>query len=305
MIHSQSPFLITILGPTASGKTKLAVELAKQLTGEIISADSRQVYKHMDIGTGKDLNEYGHIPYHLIDIVNPNAEYNLFNFAVDFNHAFNAITQRHHLPFLVGGTGMYLDAVLSRYKLTIANIDEKTRLKLEKKSESELTAILCELKPTLHNTTDIQNKDRLLQAIEIAMSENENARLVTWPSFKPLILGIKIERTTLKNNITTRLKERLQAGMIEEVSALRQQGITDQRIDNFGLEYRYLLKHLKGELNYNDMFQKLNAAIVNFTKQQHKWFRNLEKKGHKIVWLDSDTTMSEAALIHINSATRF
>ena len=293
--------LITILGPTASGKTKLAVELAKQLSGEIISADSRQVYKNMDIGTGKDLNEYGPIPYHLIDLVDPSAEYNLFNFATDFNDAFNDISRRNHMPFLVGGTGMYLDAVLSRYKLTIANIDEKTRLKLEKKSEPELKAILFELKPSLHNTTDIQNKDRLLKAIEIAMSEDDNANSIIWPEFEPLILGINVDRNHLTNKITARLKERLKAGMIEEVAELRSQGICDNRIDNFGLEYRFVLKHLKGELNYNDMFQKLNAAIVNFTKQQNKWFRNLEKKGHEIIWLDSNVNMFPTALQHITA----
>lgn len=300
MTHSMPP-LITILGPTASGKTKLAVNLAKQLSGEIISADSRQVYKHMDIGTGKDLKEYEHIPHHLIDLVNPGDEYNLFNFALDFTHAFNDITQRRHLPFLVGGTGMYLDAVLSRYKLTIANIDEKTRLTLEKKTEKELNEILHELKPTLHNTTDTQDKERLLKAIEIALSEESAAECVTWPHCNPLILGIQIERQALKKNITIRLKERFQAGMIDEVAHLRTLNISDQRIDSFGLEYRYILKHLTGELNYNDMFQKLNAAIVHFTKQQNKWFRNLEKKGHPIIWLDATQSMPDIALAHIKA----
>lgn len=291
MTHFVTSPLITILGPTASGKTKLAVELATRFNGEIISADSRQVYKGMDIGTGKDLEEYGDTPYHLIDIIAPSDEYNLFNFASDFNSAFENIVQQHRLPFLVGGTGMYLDAALSRYKLTIANIDRNTRLNLQKKTEQELITILCELKPKLHNTTDIQNKDRLIQAIEIAISEKEAANSIQWPDFDPLILGIHLDRDILKKRVKERLKARFDVGMIEEVRNLRSAGISDNRIDNFGLEYRYILKHLTGELNYNDMFQKLNSAIVTFTKQQNKWFKNLQKKGHNIVWLDANENM--------------
>lgn len=300
MSYSETSPLITILGPTASGKTKLAVELAKHFTGEIISADSRQVYKGMDIGTGKDLEEYGNTPYHLIDIVAPSYEYNLFNFANDFSSAFEKIVQQQHVPFLVGGTGMYLDAVLSRYKLTIANIDKNTRLNLQKKNEQELKAILLKLKPNQHNTTDIEDKDRLLQAIEILISEKENANLVEWPTFSPLILGIQLSPDILRKKVKARLKTRFTEGMIEEVQRLRDLGVSDKRIDNFGLEYRYILKHLTGELNYNDMFQKLNSAIVTFTKQQSKWFKNLQKKGHNIVWLDSNENMPNQAMNYID-----
>lgn len=293
--------LITILGPTASGKTKLAVTLAEQFHGEIISADSRQVYQYMNIGTGKDLEEYGDIPYHLIDVIHPDNEYNLFNFAQDFGVAYQHITSRHQLPFLVGGTGMYLDAVLSRYNLTIANIDENTRQDLEKKSIDALVGILRKLKPSLHNTTDTQDRARLVKAIEIALSEqNETAQgdnrdTILWPSFNPLILGIRISRENLKKRIKARLLSRLKEGMIDEVELLVRKGISFERLQNFGLEYRYIALYLQKQLNFNDMVQKLNSEIVRFSKQQEKWFRNLEKKQHQIIWLDADDDLPEKA----------
>lgn len=295
MTYYPIPPLITILGPTASGKTKLAVQLAKQLKGEIISADSRQVYQGMDIGTGKDIGEYESIRHHLIDIISPFEEYNLFNFAQDFSYTFSQITESKNLPFLVGGTGMYLDAVLSRYNLTIANIDKNTRQDLEKKTEDELKSILNKIKPLQHNTTDALQKDRLIRAIEIATADVNNERVFQWPKYDELILGIKISRDNLKQKITGRLKARLKLGMIEEVESLIKMGVSAERIDNFGLEYRYILKFLKGELNYNDMLQKLNSAIFNFSKQQEKWFRNMEKKGKDIIWLNHDDSMIDIA----------
>jgi tRNA dimethylallyltransferase len=291
------PPLVTILGPTASGKTKLAVDLAEHLNGEIISADSRQVYRYMDLGTGKDIEEYGSIKHHLIDIVSPQDEYNLFNFVSDFCRIFPSITNRRKLPFLVGGTGMYLDSILNRYNLTIANIDKNTRQDLEIKTEVELANILTELKPFQHNTTDCLQKDRLIRAIEIAYAEKtKHSNQVVWPEFEELILGIRVPREQLKVKIKTRLKSRFQLGMIEEVENLLKIGVSRERIDNFGLEYRYILKHIKGELNFNDMFQKLNSAILNFSKQQEKWFRNMEKKGKKIIWLDADESINLQAL---------
>lgn len=295
MTYYPIPPLITILGPTASGKTKLAVQLAKLFQGEIISADSRQVYQGMDIGTGKDIKEYGPIRHHLIDIISPNNEYNLFNFSQDFSRSFVQITERQSLPFLVGGTGMYLDAVLNRYNLTIANIDKNTRQDLEKKTMDELFIILNRLKPSLHNTTDLVQKDRLIRAIEIADAELSTDKRFQWPEFNELILGIRVSREHLKQKITDRLKSRLQHGMIEEVENLIKIGVSTERIDNFGLEYRFILKYLQSELNYNDMFQKLNAAIFNFSKQQEKWFRNIEKKGIDIKWLDIDKPINEIA----------
>lgn len=296
MTHYRIPPLITILGPTASGKTKLGVNLAKHFNGEIISADSRQVYQSMDLGTGKDIQEYGSVKHHLIDIIPPHEEYNLFNFVCDFCRIFSEITEDHKLPFLVGGTGMYLDSVLSRYDLTVATIDIKTRQDLELKTEDELVKLLSQLRLFQHNTTDSLQKDRLIRAIEIAHADAKNANKIIWPEFKELILGIKIPREQLKKNITTRLKSRFQLGMIEEVENLIKQGVTAERIDNFGLEYRYILKHISGELNYNDMFQKLNSAIFTFSKQQEKWFRNMEKKGKNIIWLGANDSISEQAI---------
>lgn len=299
MTHSPSHPLITILGPTASGKTKLAAALARTFQGEIISADSRQVYRYMNIGTGKDLDEYGEVPYHLIDVIHPENEYSLFNFALDFCDTFKRISTKEHLPFLVGGTGMYLDAVLSHYKLTIANIDENTRLELEKKSDTALVDFLRELKPALHNTTDIEDRARLLKAIEIALSENkafaDEQQIVAWPSFRPLTLGIRIERDQLKERIKRRLKNRFEQGMIDEVEMLVRKGISFERLNNFGLEYRYIARYLNGQLTFNDMFQKLNSEIVRFSKQQEKWFRNLEKKQHRIIWLDADENIESRA----------
>lgn len=296
MTHSPIPPLITILGPTASGKTKLAVNLSKQLNGEIISADSRQVYQYMDLGTGKDIQEYGSIPHHLIDIISPKNEYNLFSFACDFVDAYTTVIEYKKLPFLVGGTGMYLDSVLSRYNLTIANIDKNTRQDLEIKSLDELTGILNQLRPSQHNTTDKHHKDRLIRAIEIAQAETTASNEISWPAFKELILGIKVPREVLKQRITERLKARFNLGMIEEVENLIKMGISAERIDNFGLEYRFILKHINGELNFNDMFQKLNSAIFTFSKQQEKWFRNMEKKGKVITWLEPNEQIEDQAL---------
>jgi tRNA dimethylallyltransferase len=296
MTHQPIPTLITILGPTASGKTTLAVNLANSLQGEIISADSRQVYQHMDLGTGKDIEEYGSIPYHLIDIIDPQDEYNLFKFTQDFCHSFLDIIERQKQPLLVGGTGMYLDSVLNRYNLTIANIDKNTRQDLEKKTEEELSEILKQIKPLQHNTTDSFQKERLIRAIEIAVEEDNPSKQIHWPVFNELTIGIKIPRNQLKRRISERLKYRFQLGMIEEVENLINIGVSKERIDNFGLEYRYILKHITGELNYNDMFQKLNSAIFKFSKQQEKWFRNIENKGVKIHWLDFEDNINAKAL---------
>jgi tRNA dimethylallyltransferase len=292
--------LITILGPTASGKTRLGVAMARLFQGEIISADSRQVYRYMDIGTGKDLAEYGEIPYHLIDVIHPDQEYSLFHFAQDFIKAIKTIHGRNHLPLLVGGTGMYLDAALSRYKLTIANIDKKTRDSLEKKTDDALRSLLAKLKPGLHNTTDTENRDRLLRAIEIAMTEQSAAtgdadQVIIWPDYQTLILGIKMERTQLKQRIQNRLKARFKEGMIDEVEMLIRKGVSLERLYHFGLEYRYIAQYLSNELNYNDMQQKLNSEIVRFAKQQEKWFRNLQKKQHQIAWLEADESMEDKA----------
>ena len=286
--------LITLLGPTASGKTQLAVALAKNLAGEIISADSRQVYKGMDIGTGKDLQEYQGIPHHLIDILEPSQEYNLFEFSKDFSRCFQAISARESLPFLVGGTGMYLDAVLNRYKLTIAQPIEDQAL-FAQKSDSELKDILLTLNPKLHNETDLLDRKRLLQAINIAESVKQASPEHVWPTFSALIIGIKVSREETRRRITARLQARLKEGMIAEVEQLRQHGVSWEKLDFFGLEYRFIARHLQGELNYNDMFQKLNSAIHYFAKQQEKWFRKMERSGLQIHWLNQDEHLFENA----------
>ena len=295
MTHNSHSPLITLLGPTASGKTKLAVSLAKSLTGEIISADSRQVYQGMDIGTGKDLDEYQDIPYHLIDIIEPSQEYNLFEFAKAFCQSFSQISQRNALPFLVGGTGMYLDAVLNRYKLTIAEPDKNTLLLLEKKSDAELKTILLTLNPAQHNETDLSNRKRLIQAIHIAKSTQQNAPELIWPEYSSYIMGISVTREETRRRITSRLKLRLEEGMIDEVERLHEQGISWEKLDFFGLEYRFIARHLKGELSYNDMYQKLNSAIHYFAKQQEKWFRRMERSGLQIHWLEQDERLFENA----------
>ncbi len=284
-----------IIGPTASGKTSLAVHLATRFSGEIISADSRQVYRGMDIGTGKDLEEYGDIPYHLIDIVDPGHEYNLFEFAQNFCDVFESIRAHQNLPILVGGTALYMDAVLSRYQLTPANNDATLRARLDTLSDDALAERLLTLKPEQHNTTDLKDRDRLIRAIEIAEAERQTTTSIAWPDFHPLIIGIQSERSETRKRITERLKRRLQEGMIEEVKNLHEQGLSWEQLDFYGLEYRYIARHLQGELNYNDMFQKLNSAIHQFAKQQDKWFRKFAEKGHTIHWIPTGASLNTEA----------
>ncbi|MBT8380143.1 MAG: tRNA (adenosine(37)-N6)-dimethylallyltransferase MiaA [Ignavibacteria bacterium] len=276
--------LITILGPTATGKTSIAAKLAAELNGEIISADSRQVYIGMDIGTGKDLNEikYRNVNYHLIDICEPTEEYNLFRFKKDFNAAFREITAQKKFPILVGGTVLYISSVLQNYLLPQIKSDEEKLKKLLSLDKNELLMLLFSLSSKLHNTTDLINKERIIKAILIEQSKenlsNEKSNIVS------LNIGIKPERSIINQNITGRLKARLKSGMIKEVEALLQKGIKKEKLKFFGLEYRYLTQYVTGELNYNDMFQKLNSAIHNFSKRQLTWFRKMEKEGVEINW---------------------
>ena len=281
--------LITILGPTASGKTSIAAQLANDFNGEIISADSRQVYKGMDIGTGKDLIEFqkNDIRYHLIDIVEPSEEYNLFCFTKDFQSAFEKIKSNGKLPILVGGTGLYISAILQSYYLP--EIDDDIELKkLSRLTFAQLKETLIELKPKLHNVTDLKSKDRLIKAILI-----ERAREKANPSIsnlQSLNIGISSEREETKRRITERLKQRLTAGMIEEVEKLMQNGISSEKLNYFGLEYKFVSQYIDGKLNYNDMFQKLNSAIHNFAKRQMTWFRKMEREGVEINWFPPNFT---------------
>ncbi len=282
--------LLVILGATASGKTKFAVQLAKHYHGEIISADSRQVYRGLNIGSGKDLQEYGNVPYHLIDIVDPGYEFNVFEFQRRFVDAFTDIIQDNKLPLLVGGSGLYLEAALKGYRMIEAQEDPHLRAQLSAFSEQALSEHLLKLKPQQHNSSDLSDRERLIRAIEIAEAEQSAAldEQAPYPQIKALIIGIRWDRPLLRQRITQRLKQRFDEGMIEEVEQLHQSGVSWQTLDFYGLEYRFIAQHLQGKLNKNDMFQKLNSAIHKFAKRQDTWFRRMEKNGSRIHWIEGD-----------------
>ncbi|HEY5974299.1 MAG TPA: tRNA (adenosine(37)-N6)-dimethylallyltransferase MiaA, partial [Geobacteraceae bacterium] len=255
--------LLVVLGPTASGKTQLSVALAERFGGEIISADSRQVFRGMDIGTGKDLAEYRGTHHHLIDVAEPGSEFSVFAFQNLFLDAHADITARGCLPILVGGTGLYLEAALANYRLQPVPENPALRNELAHLDLPALVARLQQLTTDLHNTTDLTDRDRLLRAIEIT-EHRRTTPPVPMPKLAPLVLGIRWERRELQRRITLRLKERLAAGLVEEVARLRASGVNDAMLDYYGLEYRFVTRHLRGELNHNDLFQKLNSAIHDF-----------------------------------------
>jgi len=289
--------LLVILGPTATGKTRVGVEVARALNGEIISADSRQVYRGMDIGTGKDLEEYGSVPYHLIDIVDPGYEFNVFEFQRRFVEAFNGIQARGRVPVVVGGTGMYLDAVLRGYRLLEVPENSGLRWELAAFSLENLAARLKGSNPKLHNTTDLLDRERLMRAIEIAESGREREQPPSLlPKIEPVVFGIRLEREILRQRITKRLRERLNRGMIEEVKELVKKGAPFETLEFYGLEYRFVAKFLKGELNRNDMSQKLNSAIFQFAKRQETWFRRMERQGVLIHWVDGNADPAASIL---------
>jgi tRNA dimethylallyltransferase len=288
--------LLTILGPTASGKTRLAVALARDLGGEIISADSRQVFRRMDIGTGKDLDEYGEIPHHLIDILEPGEEFSVFAFQRLFLDAFGEIRGRGRLPVLCGGTGMYLDAALRGYRMGEVPEDAVWRASLEGVSDTELVALLREYRPGLHNSTDLLDRQRTIRALEIARFQAEEGEDdEPFPDLRPLVIGIRWERGELRRRITERLRRRLESGMVEEVRRLHDDGVGWERLDYYGLEYRFVGMFLRGELSRNDLFQKLNSAIHDFAKRQETWFRRMERNGVEINWVAGEgDPLSEA-----------
>ncbi len=286
--------LLVVLGSTASGKTRLAVSLAKHLAGEIISADSRQVYRGLDIGSGKDLEEYEDIPYHLIDIVDPGYEYNLFDFQQHFFQAFNEVSAKGKLPIMAGGSSLYVDCVLNGYRMVKVPENSDLRLKLVNYSHEQLVNYLLSIKPAQHNTTNLLERDRLIRAIEIAEGESNNC-LPPLPELRPVIFAIRWEREIIRQRITQRLKYRLKNGMIEEVQCLHNKGINWQTLEYYGLEYRLVAQYLQNKLNYNDMFQKLNTAIHQFAKKQDTWLRRLQKKGSHINWLDGTKDITTAA----------
>ncbi len=285
--------LIVVLGATASGKTRMSVRLAYDLKGEIISADSRQVYKGLDIGTGKDLKEYiidgRSIPYHLIDIADAGQEFNLFEFQTRFYQIYPELMQRDVLPIMVGGTGLYLEAVILNYELPPAPPDRALRERLAAKSIAELRSVLLASNARLHNKTDIEDKDRLIRAIEIENArQRQSAAVVKRPVSSVGVFGIRWDRALLRKRITERLQHRLEQGMIEEVKALYLSGLSWPRLESLGLEYRYIAFYLQGKLNYEEMFEKLNTSIHQFAKRQETWFRRMERKGIAISWVDGD-----------------
>lgn len=284
--------LITIVGPTASGKTTLAASLASRLDTEIISGDSRQVYRRMDLGTGKDLDDYNvngrQIPYHLIDIVEPGYKYNVFEYQRDFLEAYRQIQEKGKLPILCGGTGMYIESILKGYRLLPVPENPTLRASLEGKPLDELTQILSTYKK-LHNSTDVDTPKRAIRAIEI--EEYYRQRPVEereFPTLKSLIVGIDIDRELRREKITRRLKQRLEEGMIEEVRALMDEGIAPEDLIYYGLEYKFLTMHVTGQLTYEEMFLQLETAIHQFAKRQMTWFRGMERRGFTIHWLDAE-----------------
>ena len=279
--------LVTILGPTATGKTEIAAHLASEFNGEIISADSRQVYRGMDVGTGKDLNEYINlnIEFHLIDIVDPTEEYNLFRFRNDFINSLREVKNRNKLPILVGGTGMYLSSILQNYHLPEVDHSKKAFESLKTLPVEKLKEILINMGPKLHNMTDLVHKERIITAILVEKahlkSENVDKKITS------LNIGIKSDREEIKRRITKRLKKRFDEGMIEEVKKLLSSGITHDKLKFFGLEYKYLSLYLEAKIDYDQMFQELNRAIHKFAKRQMTWFRKMEKEGVEINWFDA------------------
>ena len=298
--------MITILGPTASGKTPLAAALAARIDGEIISADSRQVYRRMDIGTGKDLGDYIlkikderlKIPYHLIDIAEPGTKYNLFQYQQDFFDAYQDIVGRGKTPILCGGTGLYIEAVLKGYQLSPVPQNPELRARLEGKTLDELTQMLTALKAqtgsTMHNKTDVDSCQRAIRAIEIETHNLEHPTpLRELPPVDSLIIGVDIDREERRAKITRRLKARLEEGMIDEVKGLLAEGIPAEDLIYYGLEYKFVTEYLVGKTSYDEMFTRLEIAIHQFAKRQMTWFRGMERRGFTIYWIDAMQPMEE------------
>lgn len=289
--------LITILGPTASGKTPLAANLASKIDAEIISGDSRQIYRGMDLGTGKDLEDYVvngvEVPYHLIDIVDPGYKYNVFEFQRDFLDAYNLVKSKGKIPLLCGGTGMYIESVLKGYKLIPVPENKCLREALADKSLDELTAILSKYKK-LHNSTDVDTVKRAIRAIEIEeyyIQENVDAR--PFPKLDSLIVGVEIDRELRREKITRRLHQRLDNGMVDEVRRLIDSGIKPEDLIYYGLEYKFLTLYVIGEISYDEMVAQLETAIHQFAKRQMTWFRGMERRGFTIRWIDATLPMEK------------
>ncbi|MBN1339723.1 MAG: tRNA (adenosine(37)-N6)-dimethylallyltransferase MiaA [Bacteroidales bacterium] len=289
--------LIIVLGPTATGKTAFAARLAARLNGEVISADSRQVYRGMNIGTGKDYSDYivgnTHIPFHLIDIVDPGYEYNVFEFRRDFTAAFHDIEKRGNNVILCGGTGMYIEAVIKDYRLDNVPENPSLRMRLETLGDEDLVSILQSYK-SLHNVTDVSDRQRLIRAIEIQDFFRKNPRnREGMPGLQHIIFGIRFDRQTVRERISERLRKRLEEGLIEEVAGLLEAGVLPSQLRFYGLEYRFITDYLTGALERNEMVQKLETAIHQLAKRQMTWFRKMEREGVTIHWIDGLLTMDE------------
>ena len=300
--NMQNHKMITILGPTASGKTSVAAALALRTGGEIISADSRQVYRRMDIGTGKDLADYTigdvHIPYHLIDIAEPGTKYNLFQYQQDFHTAYNDIRSRVKLPILCGGTGLYIEAVLGGYSLSPVPQNQKLRESLEGKSLDQLTQMLVQLKQkngsNMHNRTDVDTAQRAIRAIEIETYNLEHPTPERqMPPVDSLVIGINIDRELRREKITRRLKARLDEGMCDEIRSLIDGGVNPDDLIYYGLEYKFVTEYVVGRTSYEEMFRQLEIAIHQFAKRQMTWFRGMERRGYTIHWIDAAQSMDE------------
>ena len=287
--------LLTITGPTACGKTSLAAELAFQLGGEIISADSRQVFRGMDIGSGKDLADYHihntDIPYHLIDIHDAGYEYNVYQFQNDFIRAFGDIVSRGRQPILCGGTGMYIEAVVKGYQLADAPIDPDFRQRMEAYTDEELTARLASY-IKLHNHTDTESRDRLLRALEIQEYHRQHPdEYPHMPDMEHLIIGVSYPRAQVIERIGIRLRQRLEEGMVEEVQRLLDSGVPAERLLRYGLEYKHITRYLRNECSYEEMYENLYTDIRRFSKRQMTWFRRMERQGIPIHWIDGTQPM--------------
>jgi len=289
--------IVTILGPTATGKTHLAALLCSKINGEIISADSRQVYKKMNLGTGKDYEDYiinnTHIPYHLIDIKEAGYKYNVFEFQQDFLKAYENIHSRNCFPVLCGGTGLYIDAALKGYVLIEVPPNHELRSSLVNKTLPELTNILKSYK-TLHNITDVDTQKRAIRAIEIEeYYKNSKEKNKKYPAINSLVIGINCERELRRKRITERLKKRINEGLIDEVSALLKHGLSSEDLIYYGLEYKYVTEYLTGKFSFEEFFSKLEIAIHQFAKRQMTYFRGMERKGTQIVWIDCNIPNEE------------
>ena len=289
--------MLTILGPTATGKTQLAASLAAKLNGEVLSADSRQIYRGMDLGTGKDLADYTvggeRIPYHLIDLVEAGEQYNVFEFQRSFIQAFDEIRSRGSFPVFCGGSGLYLEAVLKGYQLTQVPSNKARREELELLSLAELSDLLKSYK-SVHNSSDTETRNRAIRAIEIEEYLQKHPELdIQFPAIKSLVVGVHFDREVRRERITNRLKQRLGEGMIEEVQGLLNKGLTPADLTYYGLEYKFVTLFLTGELTREEMFERLNIAIHQFAKRQMTWFRKMERDGFDIHWVDGQLSVEE------------